>query len=113
MVLVRYADQGDDLLYKAFVRYEQLKIFVAKSLDYQREIFSAPMGDFKRHLGQIQRQMQAEEESTGLFDDALMTVAAAPQKAAPVSNSGNMIHLKTEMAFTFIKEHETVEKKYA
>ena len=59
MILVRYADQRDDLLYKAFVRYEQLKIFMEKNLDYLREIFTTPMYDFKKHLRIIQERMLA------------------------------------------------------
>ena len=45
---------------------------MSKNLDYQREIFIAPMQDFKKKLTMIQNQMMANEEDDGLFDDFMM-----------------------------------------
>lgn len=58
------------------------------------------------------------EEETGLFDDMMLpegfSMNTVQKKSGlPEKKDDSNLYLKTEMAFTFIKEHETVEKKYA
>ena len=69
VLLLRVAERNQDLLYRGFCEYEQLKIFMDMNLDYINPIFSMPLSKYKRLLGQIQAKMQAadDDDSTGLI----------------------------------------------
>lgn len=62
ILLLKIAERNQDLLYRGFCEYEQLKIFMHMNLDYISAIFSNPLEKYKRLLLQIQAKMQADDD---------------------------------------------------
>ena len=53
ILLLKISERNQDLLYRGFCQYEQLKIFMSMNLDYITQIFSNPLEKYKRLLTQI------------------------------------------------------------
>lgn len=79
ILLHKISERNQDLLYRGFCQYEQLKIFMHMNLDYITQIFSNPLEKYKRLLEQISQKMQADDDddddNCGLIEDNLQAIS--------------------------------------